>query len=340
MYLPRIMIDRYGAAGFLVFAIPNVIGCAGFGYVLATRARSEAMVARHGPAMVAFSLVAVAFHVFFITYLFTELWGAEFPVPPPAMAGAVFVTGLLLSVGRDRFWLAYALATYALSVVAFVLIAPTAPDPLAVTGRDTPAALAWLAPVIIVGFLLCPYLDLTFHRALQQSPSRHAFAVFGVAFAVMIVLTCFVWFPPAPILQQVAIAHIVAQSVFTVGAHLREARTAPAMACGIRRTVYLALPLGAVLVLPAMQALQLRTGVGDEAYLRFLVFYGLVFPAYVLLFIGPWRPLKVSRGTVILLLVLIAAAAPLYEIGFIHGRPWVLAVPAGVVVVWAIARRK
>jgi len=339
MYLPRIMIDRFGAAGFLVFAIPNVIGCAGFGYVLANRRRSEAMVERHGPAMVVFSLMVVAFHLFFITYLFSELWGAPFPVPAPAMAAAVFIAGLALSVGGNRFWLGFALATYALSVTAFVMIAPTAPDPLAVAGHDAPAELAWLAPVIIVGFLLSPYLDLTFHRALQQSPSRHAFAVFGMTFAAMIVLTCFVWFPPAPVLQQFAVAHIVAQSVFTVGAHLREARGSPVLACGIRRTVYLTLPLAAVVVLPAMQALYLRTGIGDETYLRFMVFYGLAFPAYVLLFIGPWRPLKVSRGTLVVFAVVIAAVAPLYEIGFIHGQAWVLALPATAVVGWAIVRR-
>ena len=41
MYLPKLMMDLYGWWGFLVFAIPNVLGCCGFGYVLARRARSS-----------------------------------------------------------------------------------------------------------------------------------------------------------------------------------------------------------------------------------------------------------------------------------------------------------
>ena len=34
MYLPRIMMERHGWAGFLAFAVPNVIGCTAFGFVL------------------------------------------------------------------------------------------------------------------------------------------------------------------------------------------------------------------------------------------------------------------------------------------------------------------
>ena len=33
MFLPVILLGRFGWAGFLAFAIPNLIGCVGFGYV-------------------------------------------------------------------------------------------------------------------------------------------------------------------------------------------------------------------------------------------------------------------------------------------------------------------
>ncbi|MCP3903852.1 MAG: hypothetical protein GY715_09475 [Planctomycetes bacterium] len=339
MYLPRIMLDRFGPAGFLVFAIPNIVGCAGFGYVLATRRSSVAMVERHGPAMVVFSLAAVAFHVFFLAYLGSELW-AEAPLPGTVLAAGMFVVGLALSVGRDRFWLPFAVAVYALSLAAFVVIARDVPDPFDVVGRDGVGELAWLAPVIVVGFLLCPYLDLTFHRARQEAPSHHAFAVFGVTFAAMIVLTCFVWFAPSPVPSRFAVAHIIAQSAFTMGAHLREARCSPALACGIRRGVYLVLPLVAGLIPFALRALIDRRDGGDEVYLRFLVFYSLAFPAYVLLFIGPWRPLAVSRRTLIVLAIVIVAFAPLYEAGFIHHRAWLLALPAAAIAGWAVVRSR
>ena len=34
MYLPVILLRRFGWLGFLAFAVPNVLGCAAFGYVL------------------------------------------------------------------------------------------------------------------------------------------------------------------------------------------------------------------------------------------------------------------------------------------------------------------
>src|SRR5688572_2660873 len=78
MYLPVIMIQRFGWLGFFAFAIPNVIGCAAFGYVMKTRARSEAIVAQHRTAMTWFSVITVAYHMFFVVWLLAEL----IPAPP------------------------------------------------------------------------------------------------------------------------------------------------------------------------------------------------------------------------------------------------------------------
>src|SRR6267142_6505142 len=79
MYLPRIMIERFGWPGFIVFAVPNVLGCAAFGYVVRNRARSDAITARHGAAMTAFSAVTIAYHLFFIVWMFAELIGPSNP---------------------------------------------------------------------------------------------------------------------------------------------------------------------------------------------------------------------------------------------------------------------
>ncbi|HWB19699.1 MAG TPA: hypothetical protein VG711_05310, partial [Phycisphaerales bacterium] len=71
MYLPRIMIERWGWPGFLVFAVPNVIGCAAMGYVVKSAARSREIGSRHGRAMIAFSIVTIAYHAFFLTWFFS-----------------------------------------------------------------------------------------------------------------------------------------------------------------------------------------------------------------------------------------------------------------------------
>ena len=53
MYLPLILLRDYGWPGFIAFAIPNVLGCAAFGYVVDAK-RSDALRARFRGAMIAF----------------------------------------------------------------------------------------------------------------------------------------------------------------------------------------------------------------------------------------------------------------------------------------------
>jgi hypothetical protein len=332
LFLPALMLDRYGWAGFFVFAIPNALGCAGFGYVLGLRRRSEAMVARHGPAMVVFSLVAIAYHMFFITLLFDAFIGRAL-----SAAAIVFLCGLVLSLAADRTWLLLAAMTWLFSIVAFAIIGFGAGGAPAPAGSVDLAELAWLAPIICLGFLLCPYLDLTFHRALQRSPSRHAFGIFGAAFAVMIVFTCFLW--SAPSLTPIAFGHILAQTIFTVGAHLREMRLSPAIRGRATRAVLILLPLAGAGLLPATRFILSDTvGAGVDLYIRFLVFYGLAFPAYVLLLIGPWRPIGLSRGALIILGAVIVLLTPLYELAFLHHRAWLMIIPTAAAALWIIWR--
>jgi hypothetical protein len=339
LYLPKLMLDRYGWWGFVVFAIPNVLGCAGFGYVLARRTRSEAMAARHGKAMLIFSLIALAYHVFFITLLFGQLMPQTAGRIGPALlgAGAVFAAGLVLSFAVDRTWLVLAALTYLFSLGAFAVVGFRADSVPGASGPIDLGQLAWLTPIIALGFLLCPYLDLTFHRALQRAPSRHAFAVFGVTFAVMILFTCFLWRGPA--LAPLALGHILAQTIFTVGAHLREMRVAPAIRSGGVRVLLMLLPLVAAALLPITRGLVSDAAeAGDDLYIRFLVFYGLAFPAYVLVFMGPARPTRRSARAMALLIVVILLLAPLYELAFLHGRAWLMIVPTAAAVLWLIAR--
>jgi len=65
MFLPAVLLHRYGWPGFIVFAAANVLGCAAMGYIVRTRQRSQAMVQRHTPMMIAFSAVTIAYQLFF-----------------------------------------------------------------------------------------------------------------------------------------------------------------------------------------------------------------------------------------------------------------------------------
>ena len=69
MFLPVLFIHRYGLLGFVMFSIPNVLGCAAFGYIVKTPERSKALVEKYKTAITLFAIVTIAFHAFFIAMI-------------------------------------------------------------------------------------------------------------------------------------------------------------------------------------------------------------------------------------------------------------------------------
>src|SRR5688572_21066280 len=76
MFLPVLLVRDYGAWAWLVFAVPNVIGAAAMGWVLRDAAASERFVQRHAVAGYAFSVVTIAFHVFFAMWMIQRISGS------------------------------------------------------------------------------------------------------------------------------------------------------------------------------------------------------------------------------------------------------------------------
>ena len=162
-----------------------------------------------------------------------------------------------------------------------------------------------------------------------------SFGVFGVTFAVMIVLTCAYWMISRGELDiGLLVAHLVAQGVFTMTVHFSELRAATATQSAGRAAAILAAPLLAVVVLVGMQEFELDRKDNESLYMRFLVFYGLVFPAYVLLFVGPARRWPVTRRHLVMFVIVCLAFMPIYEVGFVHGEMWLLLIPAAFAAGW------
>src|SRR5580692_678947 len=88
MYLPVLLIRDFGPAGWFVFAIPNVIGAAAMGWVLNRPDAAANLSRHHWHAAVAFSVVTILFHAFFVGWLIRSLIGdaAEFIVAAAAFA--------------------------------------------------------------------------------------------------------------------------------------------------------------------------------------------------------------------------------------------------------------
>lgn len=339
MFLPVLLVRDLGPGAFVVFAVPNVIGAAGMGWVLSRDGMSEAWVERHRDACRAFSIVTILFHVFFAGWVISLLLGVAGGV------AAILLGAMLWAIGRrgPARDVTAGMVVYLVSLVCVGLFLAYGRVGLPGRAGVLPGAewkLLCLAPVCFFGFGLCPYLDLTFHRARQGVDARGVKAAFGTGFGVfffsMILFTLMYSGVVAWRLDGEAIGvaglivgvHMVAQAGYTVAAHLREVLGSDGdRRDAVRLGVFTAAAVGIVLCVAWLTAGRAR--VGEVPYLLFMGFYGLVFPAYV------WAAL-VGRGVVNLAVVGlgVVVAGPFYYVGFV-GREMGWLVPGLAVAIAA-----
>lgn len=357
MFLPIVLLRWWGWPGFLAFAVPNVIGCSLFGYVLNPDS-SVRFMKRFRSWIMVFAAATIAYQMWFLH----DLARAN-------NSGVLWVLMVLLAlalagVRAGSRMLPIAWLAWPISVVLFVAMGSGSLASLPTTGTLPPLSLAWAGPFMALGFLLCPYLDPTFHLALQRSPSRHAFAVFGITFAAMLLFTAAMFDPTtglvttsAPMWMGVSVItwQWIMQCGFTIGAHVdavhafargpdaRDPRST-VMRAGARAVLIatVAAVAGLVLLLvlkalepelPALASTLLPPAgasatTGEATYLRWLGLYGVLFPAIVLL--GLRRvPLGVQATAIF-------GAALLAEFGMIGGRTHLLGVAVLVVILAAL----
>lgn len=338
MFAPVLIGSLMGWPGILAFAIPNVLGCALFGYLRsAERSRSETR--EHAPAMAFFSAATVAYQVFFAGWL----WGPVLRDALPASigagtalaAGGVFAAAVVLaSLPRHLLWL-LAAGAYPASLLTFAFLPWGDLHPIPTEG-EWPMSSLWLVlPTITFGFALSPNLDLTFHRARQEVEAGarpHNFAVFGIAFASMLALTCcYLAAGPGGLNNPAVRAHMAIQLSVTSALHLSELRLVRIAASW--RT-FLGIGAGLVGLSAALAA------PGRDTYLRFLGLYGLLFPAYAALAlrtVGRPRPREL-----VALAVAMAIVTPILDRSFTDGPDWStpLAVVLPLAAIAIFARRR
>jgi hypothetical protein len=270
------------------------------------------------------------------------------------VVGWAAVVWVIMRVARGGERLAAA-GVYAMSMAAAVLIWQRGkllpvPRPAEVGGADV----LGLALVCILGFTLCPYLDLTFHRARQENDSRGAKVAFGLGFGVfflaMILFTLSYAGVVLPVVEprvlvqeggavrlaQVLVGvHMAVQAAFTMAAHGREMARMGARRA-LASTVALSLPAVLLGVWVSKGGTWMGIDRGEMGYRFFLSFYGLVFPAY--LWICGGREAK--RGDMGMFVATVIAAAPLYCVGFVRGQLAWLILGVAVVAVVGLARRR
>lgn len=349
MFVPVLLVRDLGFWGWVIFAVPNVIGAAAMGWVLKTPESSRRIVDSHGPACRAFSVVTIAFHVFFVLWFVPRLVG----LPTSACTFALVGAYLLLTMTRARADLLAGVIAFALSIVLLSIFAHRAEIWIPVNGRLGEINVLWLGPVCVFGFALCPYLDLTFHRARQEQPtlvrSRMVFSIgFGVCFLTMIVFSLIYAEALSPLLGAdwrvrvrpvfgwIIATHMIVQSAFTLSVHARalaSSRFTPrgVFALLLITQIALFIALGCNF-LPRYHHLD----PGEVIYRLFMVFYGLIFPAYVwncMVFSGP------TRVSVRATLLAIAVAVPMCWLGFIEDHMIWLVPGVAVVLAAPLAAR-
>jgi len=320
LFLPVILMQWFGWYGFLLITIPNCIGAAAMGILLGSPEESRRFVQRHRMTMWWFVMITVAFHLFFLSMI--GMWFA-----PQEWAGswwwlpvAALVAGLLIaSLPHSAWpWLGTVAAMAGIYVVLNTCDQGQQPG---WSGTRTIEDLLWLAPVFIIEFLLCPWLDAPFHHARQQTRGSLTFLLLGIFFLCMLLVTAsYFWLQPNTIAPTVVLIWLIGQSIFTIGANLRQSR-----AMRLHTSRFFTLFIIVMLALGPVLALQQQNWDGSlDLYLRWLSAYGIIFPA--ILIASARRKLQPPQR--LWAAVMIVAAALVGEVGFIHGPTWLCAVAA------------
>lgn len=342
MFLPVLLVRDFGLWAWVVFALPNIVGAAAMGFVLRDVASSQQLIERNKPALVLFSRITIAYQAFFAGWMVPQLIGWWTVLILPLVL--LMLVGALL--GDREFSLTSALVfLFSIGVAVWLgvrghLQLPPAMEPTQAT---------MLAPVCLLGFMLCPYLDLTFHRAFQKAygtggllAARGAFAVgFGVVFASMIVLTLFYargLLDGVQVVRTWVGAHMLIQLTVTTLLHHVETTRALGTKAAVhpmtRITPLAGLSMAVGLLCLALSSWRVGgqdTGwqVGEYVYRTFLAAYGLLFPAIMLMQVLPGRA-RSNRFVAGVCLV----ALPFYAWGFFASQPaWTI--PGVLVIVVA-----
>jgi len=341
MYLPVLMIQWYGWWGFLVVAIPNVVGCTFMGLRLRTAEASRRFCAAHATAMRWFAIATVGFQLLFLAIVAKwflphghELVSNLFVIPLLA-----FSLAWLLAMLPRTVWPWFGAAAFVVSVVVLTLNLSASvplPDWLGTKpGMDT----VWLIPIFAFGFLLCPWLDAPFHRVLRETNDRRTFWVVGGAFFVLLALTASYWTLRPGLLVVAVFVHLLVQTIFTMAANLRE--LSPVGLVGGRAGIALLLPLFAPVLPWIGTRLTVNPWTGTlDTYLRYLALYGVVFPAIVLFYATPRRcPRTLARNTIVIISILIAASCA--DVGLIDGPAFMATIAVAVLLItrYALADR-
>ncbi|MCH2138582.1 MAG: hypothetical protein MK074_05980 [Phycisphaerales bacterium] len=335
MFLPVLMLQWYGWSGFLLVSIPNVLGAMGVGLLLRRSSNSREFCAKHVVPMRWFIIATITFHTIFLTmagsWLLEDGFGLPIDNPWILPLGAWAVAWAIAHL-PTKVWPWLGTIAWITSVWLLWTRTPEGFAELTWSGSRPHVDLLWYAPVFAFGFLLCPWLDGPFHRTLQQTNTGWAFVLLGPAFGLMLFVTASYWtLEPGNLLLPILV-HLIVQSIFTMAANTRELM--PHGVTGGQTGFVMLLPLaGPVLAVGGAALASTQWDDAIDTYLRYMVLFGLIFPAIVLYFCTR-RPWPRTARRIMTFVVLVVAACAASEAGLIQRwHPAWAAVAVGVLLI-------
>lgn len=273
-----------------------------------------------------FSAVTIAFHGYFLGWF----WYAELGLTPGVsilIGMAILLTAFacarlpinLLDSGASAAWIASAF----LFVISIIFLLPSSGSVDALNAEplwsESPSSISWLflVPIMAFGFLMCPCLDLTFHRAYEEvgggAAGRQVFISFAIVFALMLGFSCYY---AARGFAWPALVHIVIQGWITTALHVRAMRESNHVRDQRFSTVFFIVPFIICVLAPTLLL----------DYRDWYAFYGIIFPAAVLL-LGLPRLVGRRAVSTFTFLILVVVSVPFGIVGFLADQEWALIVP-------------
>jgi hypothetical protein len=222
----------------------------------------------------------------------------------------------------------------------------------------------WLVPMMALSFFSCPFLDLTFHRARQALDGNQAKRVFALGFfgffLIGIIFTFLYSHPMVHTLDGGAsgtprhlvlavVVHMILQAGFTGAEHYRSV-----LGSSAPRPVHL-LGAGVLLLLAPLLVAERFLGMSyaEIGYRNFLVFYGLLAPAFVWIVVlsqrsdggmpTPFATTAFSRRPFRAWIIAVALALPCYSAAVLfhsQGLTWLGLPGVAVVLLVGLAVRR
>jgi hypothetical protein len=332
-FFPLILLRDYGWPAIAAFTIFNIGGAIAMAYYFKNPSQQLYFIGKHYSAITSFSFITIAYQLFFVSWLGAVIGQPLLPAIVISIAFAIY-----LSKGAITHW---AVAIYLVSIalfISFVVGVSNGVEHDFWPVLDASAKIHWPHTVLplAIGFILSPYLDITFHRAYKHS--AHPKTSFTLGFGIFFLsLLAFVFLYadslsalffsnalPNAIIYPV-IAFLVLQTAFTIAAHCRELATQGSVKPHILATsiiVFTLIVLASVYFVHGSLIAWVNLPLEETLYKSFLFFYSLVFPLYLLM--GTSKPFY---------LWVLAIATPAYSLGFLVGGDYSFSLTVGVVII-------